>query len=446
MITLTNQKGTASWTLQDFMAQLIEQNVYRAYIVCNDGEFTISRPELLEPIRNFLEKSKDFSQHEAIFIGREDAVDTLFFAFVHDTRRGLAQGGLRFWKYETVESLLTDGLRLAQGMTRKNALAGLWWGGGKGIMPLPPGYELPWELVEPTKRRRYFAAYGRFIASLHGVYYTAEDVGTSTTDMATILSQNRFVTCIPSETGGSGNPSPYTARGVFRGMQAAWKFLTGTDSLKGVRVVVQGVGHVGEPLVQELYKSEAQVMVSEITEKLHVLNALKTELPNIEIITDPDNVFDVEADVFAPCAFGAVVNVDTIPRLNVRLICGAANNILREDEDAQRLKQRGITFVPDFVCNRMGIVNCADEWMGYLESDIAVAAEKVYPATMEVLEYAAVHNITSTQAAEQLADKAASELHPLMGHRGQRIIKHLVDSGWASDKELADKRLFMRPD
>lgn len=440
MKTRLSFQGLASWTPQDFLAQMSEQNILRAFIAYQDGEFKASHSDILDPIRDFLEQSKDFSQHEAIFIGREEDVDTLFFAFVHDTRRGLAQGGLRFWRYETMENLITDGLRLAQGMTRKNALAGLWWGGGKGIMQLPPKYELPWHLVEPVERCRYFAAYSRFIASLHGVYYTAEDVGTNTQDMATILSQNRFVTCIPSEAGGSGNPSPYTARGVFRGMQAAWKFLTGTDSLKGVRVAVQGAGHVGEPLIRELYEAGAKVWVTEIPEKQQKLIALKNELPTIQIISNPRDVYDIEADIFAPCAFGAVINVDTIPRLKVKLVCGAANNILEDDQDAQRLKQRGITFVPDFVCNRMGIVNCADEWMGYLESDIRDAAEKVHPATMEVLEYAAVHDITSAEAAEHLADKAASELHPLMGHRGQRIIQYLIDSGWADSKVVAKQK------
>src|SRR6266508_1181084 len=148
MKTRLSLQGLASWTPQDFLAQMSEQNILRAFIAYQDGEFKASHSELLDLIKDSLEQSKDFSKHEAIFIGRAEDLDTLFFAFVHNTRRGLAEGGLRFWRYETMENLITDGLRLAQGMTRKNALAGLWWGGGKGIMQLPPKYELPWDLVE----------------------------------------------------------------------------------------------------------------------------------------------------------------------------------------------------------------------------------------------------------------------------------------------------------
>jgi glutamate dehydrogenase/leucine dehydrogenase len=421
------------WTPEHFLAQMTEQKIHRAFLVYINGEIKLSHPELLNPMRDFLEGSPDFARHEAIFIGREDNIGTLFFACVHDTHRGLSQGGLRFWKYGTMNELLTDGLRLSQGMTRKNALAGLWWGGGKGIMQLPSSYKFPWDLTNQVERRQYFEAYGRFVASLHGVYYTAEDVGTSTQDTATILSQNRFVTCIPSEVGGSGNPSPFTAIGVFRGMQAAWKFLKGTDSLKGVRVAVQGAGHVGEPLIRLLYKDGAKVSVSEHPNKQKNLIALQQELSGIKIMSDPDAIYDAEADIFAPCAFGAVVNVDTIPRLKVKLVCGAANNILKEpEEDARRLQERGIAFVPDFVCNRMGIVNCADEWMGYLESDIRDAAEHVYPDTLEVFQYAKDHKLTTTEAADQLADAKATILHPLIGHRGQRIIQYLIESGWVN--------------
>lgn len=412
-------------TVEELHTAFVREGVTRAFVVFENGTFTLSHPKLLEPIQAFFELSADFARHEAVFIGREDGLPTLFFAFVHDTRRGLAQGGLRFKAYPNLAELLVDGLRLAQGMTRKNALAGLWWGGGKGIMALPQGVDLSRGKPE---RRAYFEAYGRFVASLGGVYYTAEDINTYTEDMDVLLSKNRFTTCISRGAGGSGNPSPYTARGVFRGMQAGWQFLTGKESLRGVRVAVQGVGNVGGPLVDLLVPAGAALTVTDVSRP--ALEALKQRYPEVAVV-EPDAIFDVDADVFAPCAIGAQVNALTIPRLRVKLVCGAANNILKEPEaDAERLRRRGIAFVPDYVCNRMGITNCADEWRGYLESDVAVAAERVFPDTLRVLKHARNLATTSLHAANDLADIAASELHPLLGHRGRRIIDHLIASGW----------------
>ncbi|MGV3524919.1 MAG: class I tRNA ligase family protein [Candidatus Sericytochromatia bacterium] len=415
--------------IRDFHDQLVDAGVYRAFLLYENGQFTLSHPKLLQPLQHFCELSQDFANHEGVFIGREDGLDAVFWAFVHDTRRGLAQGGLRFHPYASLADVLVDGLRLSQGMTRKNALAGLSWGGGKGIMTLPGQYTHPSQFGAGPERRAYFEAYGRFVASLGGIYYTAEDVGTSTADMEALLSQNRFTTCIPASLGGSGNPSPFTARGVLRAMQAAWQALSGSDSLMGVHVAVQGTGNVGAPLIRYLDDLGAIVHVADVNTAS--LDALLAERPRLIRVDDPGAIFDVDAAIFAPCAIGAQVNVDTIPRLKVRLICGAANNILREPEaDAERLRARGIGFVPDYVCNRMGIVNCADEWQGYLAEDVRLAAERVFPDTLRVFKYARSRNATTTEAANALADMAASELHPMLGHRGRRLIDHLRQQHW----------------
>lgn len=417
--------------LPEFLARLEAAGVYRGYLLYENGQFQLSHPQLLAPLQAFLELSQDFANHEGIFFGREDGLDAVFWAFVHDTRRGLAQGGLRFAPYQSLADVLVDGLRLSQGMTRKNALAGLNWGGGKGIMTLPRQFSHPSQFTASPERRAYFEAYGRFVASLGGIYYTAEDVGTNTQDMAAILSQNRFTTCIPGDHGGSGNPSPYTARGVLRAMQAAWQALTGSDSLAGVKVAVQGTGNVGGPLIRYLDDLGAEVHIADVNRAS--LDAIAAERPRLVVVETPEAIFDVDAQIFAPCAIGAQVNVDTIPRLKVKLVCGAANNILREPEaDAERLRARGIGFVPDFVANRMGIVNCADEWQGYLAWDVRLAAERVFPDTLRVFKYARNRYSTATQAANDLADMAASELHPLLGHRGRRIIDHLILSRWSA--------------
>lgn len=415
------------WTVAELHDLLKSEGITLAYVIFENGEFTLSH-RCLAPIQSFFELSQDFARHEGVFIGREDGLETLFCAFVHDTRRGLSQGGLRFKSYENSAELLVDGLRLAQGMTRKNALAGLWWGGGKGIMPVTPAiaHAAKRGKLEPEAaalRHKLFQAYGRFVARLGGIYYTAEDIGTTTADMKAILSHNRFTTCIPAAIGGSGNPSPYTAQGVFRAMQAGWAFIEGSPDMEGVRVAVQGAGNVGAPLIKKLVQAGAKVFVCDINQGL--LDAITAACPSVTI-TPPDEIFDLDADVFAPCAIGAQVNKQTIPRLKVKMVCGAANNILKEADDAELLRKRGITFVPDYLCNRMGIVNCADEWHGYLEDDVRITAERVYPDTLRVLKHAKSRGITTTQSADELADAAASVLHPLIGHRGRRIMDHII--------------------
>jgi leucine dehydrogenase len=424
-------KDVRSWSVADFGALLDRSNIRRAYVIYENGEFRLSH-KALAPVRSFFELSHDFAKHEAVFFGREPGIDTVFTAFVHDTRRGLSQGGLRLWPYESMADLLSDGLRLSQGMTRKNALAGLNWGGGKGIIPLPPSARTAEAYKQSEfsdERRRLFEAYGRFVASLDGVYYTAEDMGTGTADMNVLLGQNRFTTCIAADRGGSGNPSAHTAWGVFRAMQAAWLHMRGTEDLKGVRVAVQGAGNVGAPLIDYLHRAGCRLIVGEFAPNIR--EDVRAKFPGAEVLEDHATIFDVEADVFAPCARGNVLNADTIPRLKVQLVCGAANNQLGEPQDAERLQERGIVYVPDYLCNRMGITNCADEWAGYLEEDVQLAAERVYPDTLRVLRHARALRISTAEAADRLADIAAAELHPVIGHRGRRILDHLVRSGWS---------------
>jgi glutamate dehydrogenase/leucine dehydrogenase/methionyl-tRNA synthetase len=434
-----DQRRTAAaqlraWSVPDFLRFLTEAGITRGYVMYENGEFLLSHEELA-PIRAFLELSHDFSNHEAVFFGRKKGIDTIFTAFVHDTRRGLSQGGLRVWEYKTMADLVTDGLRLSQGMTRKNALAGLNWGGGKGIIPLPAhvptvgAFKGKKEFVK--ERRRLFQAYGRFVASLGGVYYTAEDAGTGTPDMNHLLGKNRFTTCIGSDRGGSGNPSAHTARGVYLAMQAAWRTLNGTDNLSGVHVAVQGAGNVGVPLIDYLTRAGAKLTIGESEQEQQ--EKMRKLYPQANVIEDFNAIFDVDADIFAPCALGRSLNVNTIPRLKVKLVCGAENNQLGEPQDAQRLQERGILYVPDYLCNRMGIVKCADEWAGYLEEDVQLAAERVYPDTLRVLRHAAALRISTADAADQLADVAAAELHPVIGHRGRRILDHLIRSRWSAN-------------
>jgi glutamate dehydrogenase/leucine dehydrogenase len=330
--------------------------------------------------------------------------------------------------------VVNDGLRLSQGMTRKNALAGLWWGGGKGVIPMTRELAAPeYRQRGSAQRRALFRAYGRFIASLNGIYYTAEDVGTYTEDMNEILAVNRFITCVGSELGGSGNPSPHTARGVFAALEVASKFLHREGGFRDVRVAVQGAGNVGWPLIQALHEAGARLWVTDTNRQ--ALDRLGALGPRVQVVEDPEAIYDIEAEIFVPCATGASVSARTIPRLRrsgVRLICGAANNILERDEDAETLKELGILFVPDYVCNRLGIVNCANEPYGYLLEDIDRAVAKVGPDVLEILESARRRGITPLAEANERADRKAGEIHPVLEHRGQKLLHQLVSSQWAS--------------
>ena len=423
--------AAAAMTVEDLLRSFVAGKIRRAYVVATPRGLVASHPEALAPIVELMQASADFAGHEAVFIGRDDAFPTLFFAFVHDTHRGLAQGGLRFASYATAGDLLRDGLRLSRGMTRKNALAGIWWGGGKGILARTEGIESRPELLAASPERdRLFEAYGEFIASVGGVYYTAEDFGTTTRDMSSILRRNRFVTCIAPELGGSGNPSQLTARGVLQSIKASWLFFEGKKSLDGVHVALQGVGNVGGRLARLLAAEGVRLTIADPSGE--AVEKIVAEIAGTQVVAG-DAIFDVEADVLAPCARGAQISERTIPRLRVKLVCGAANNILdRPERDAQALQDRGILFVPDYVANRMGIVNCADEWCGrQLEEDLDRKIKDVYDDTLELLERAARTGETTTVAAEAWADQKARQEHPLFGHRGQRLIQRLIASDWA---------------
>ncbi len=409
--------------------------IYRAYIVIENGKIRASHPELLAPITEFLKDCPDWDDHEAIFVGREPGINTLFFAFVHNTHRGLAQGGLRLRHYGSVREVFVDGLRLAQGMTRKNALAGLWWGGGKGIIPLPNDVAEATDLeAGHWRRREIFRAYGRFIASLGGIYYTAEDMGTKTEDMDTILGENRFITCTSTARGGSSNPSPFTARGVFRAMQAAWGFLGNPEDLKGVRIAVQGAGNVGYPLIEQLDRAGAIVYAADT--RRDAIKKIEKNCSRVRI-ENTEQILYLDVDILAPCAQGAVIHSDMIPGIKAKLICGAANNILKNPtEDSELLREKGITFIPDYLCNRMGIMNCADEWCGgyFVDADEAEREiEKIYADTLEILQDAKEKGRTPVASADARADKASREFLPpeLLRGRGQKLIRRLVNSRWS---------------
>ena len=327
------------------------------------------------------------TDHEKVLIGRDAASGYHGIIAIHSTALGPAVGGTRFWHYASEEEALTDALRLSHGMTYKNALAGLPLGGGKSII-------LSNNVT--TNREEILRTHGRFVNTLNGRYITAEDVGTSPEDMEIVRSETSYVAGL---LGRSGDPSPFTARGVFRAIQASSKFLRDTDDLAGVTVAIQGCGHVGYNLAKLLHEAGAKLIVSDVNEKnkLRVVNDFGAEMVR------PEEIFSVEADVFAPCALGGVINDQTIPKLKVRMVAGAANNQLLEARHGEMLRERNILYAPDYVANAGGILNGSTELLNWKPEDAQRKINEIYDTVLRIYESAKTQGLTTNKAADQLA-------------------------------------------
>ncbi|QII49744.1 Glu/Leu/Phe/Val dehydrogenase [Bacillus paralicheniformis] len=311
---------------------------------------------------------------------------------IHDTTLGPALGGTRMWTYESEEAAIEDALRLARGMTYKNAAAGLNLGGGKTVIIGDP---------RKDKNEEMFRAFGRYIQGLNGRYITAEDVGTTVEDMDIIHDETDFVTGISPAFGSSGNPSPVTAYGVYKGMKAAAKAAFGTDSLEGKTVAVQGVGNVAYNLCRHLHEEGAKLIVTDINKE-----AVERAVAEFGArAVDPDDIYSQECDIYAPCALGATINDDTIPQLKAKVIAGAANNQLKETRHGDRIHDMGIVYAPDYVINAGGVINVADELYGYNSERALKKVEGIYGNIERVLEISKRDRIPTYLAADRLAEE-----------------------------------------
>ncbi len=293
---------------------------------------------------------------------------------IHDTRLGPALGGCRFLSYPREEDALVDALRLARGMTYKAALADLPHGGGKSVLLRPANTHFD--------RAELFMAFGRFVDNLGGHYITAEDSGTGLEDMEIIRSVTRHVTGVDVSHGGSGDPSPFTALGVRRGIEACVRMRLDRTSLEGVHVAVQGVGHVGYHLCRELAAQGAKLSVADV-------DPLKAERAKREFgaaVVPLDNLFQIECDVLAPCALGSALNDETIPRIRAAIIAGAANNQLAEPRHGDDVNARGILYAPDYAINAGGLVNVAAEVTGYDADASRARTMRIYDTIFEIAE------------------------------------------------------------
>jgi leucine dehydrogenase len=327
--------------------------------------------------------------HEQLVVCQDSASGYRGIIAIHSTTLGPALGGTRFWNYGTDEEAIIDALRLARGMTYKNAVAGLNLGGGKSV------------IVGDNKtvdREMIFRAHGRFVEILGGRYITAEDVGTSTADMDFVHMETDYVAGLA---GRSGDPSPVTAHGVFRAIQASAKERWGSDDLAARVVAVQGCGHVGYYLAKELHEAGAQIVAADIdAERVkRVANEFGAKT------MDPDDIYGAEADVFAPCALGAIINDRTIPRLRAEIVAGAANNQLLEERHGDELERRGILYAPDYVANAGGVINVYSELAGWTSARAFRKADEIYETVRKVFAIARTDRIPTYLAADRLAEQ-----------------------------------------
>jgi leucine dehydrogenase len=312
---------------------------------------------------------------------------------IHSTRLGPALGGTRLWHYRNEQAAIEDALRLARGMTYKNALAGVPFGGGKSIILKNSG---------PVDREAIYRAHGRFVETFAGQYITAEDVGTSPEDLEFVLRETQHVAGLLS---GSGNPSPVTARGVFRAMQAAAKYRWGDDTLEGRIVALQGCGSVGYYLASYLNDAGADLFVSDVDPRK--VERVVSEFGATAF--GPDEIYYADADIFAPCALGGVINDETVRVLKMEIVSGAANNQLLEPRHGDELDARSILYAPDYATNSGGVINGCRELLGWDAAKSAAKVDEIYDTVFNIFRIAEAEGIPTYKAADRLAEKRLGE-------------------------------------
>ena len=331
--------------------------------------------------------------HEQVLFCSDPELGLKAIIGIHSSVLGPALGGTRMWTYASDLDALTDVLRLSRGMTYKASVAGLNLGGGKAVIIGD---------ARKGKGEAFMRRFGKFVENLNGKYITAEDVGTNTKDMEHIKMETDHVTGIPTSMGGSGDPSPVTAFGVYLGMKASLKKIRGNDSLKNQKVVVEGAGNVGYYLCELLKKEGAQIFVYDIYPDK--MDRIVKEFGAKAI--SAAEVYSMDADVYSPNALGATLNETTIPQLKVAVVAGGANNQLKDEKaDGQRIKDRGILWAPDFVINAGGLINVYTELEGYVRERAMARAEGIYDTTTRIFEYADAHGVTTSAASIAVAEE-----------------------------------------
>lgn len=338
------------------------------------------------------------NEHEQVIVCSDPSSGLKAIIAIHNTTLGPSLGGVRMWPYGSEEEALKDVLRLSRGMTYKAAVAGLNLGGGKAVIIGDP---------KKDKKEAIFRAFGRYVEGLAGRYITAEDVGMSLQDMEWIRMETKYVTGISMALGGSGDPSPVTAMGVYMGMKSCAKKVYGTDSLEGRKISIQGAGNVSTHLVRLLHKEGAKLYITDIDEEK--IERIVRETGAIAV--DTDSIYDVDVDIFSPNALGGVLNENTIPRLKCDIIAGGANNQI-EDESIHgpMMIDRGMLYAPDYVINSGGVINVSNELEGYNRERAHEQAARIYDTMTRILEYSETHNVPTYTASNSIAEMRLKQI------------------------------------
>ncbi len=332
----------------------------------------------------------EFDDHAEVAFCRDAESGLQAIIAIHNLNRGPALGGCRMWSYANEEEALTDALRLSRGMTYKSALAGLPYGGGKSVIIGDP---------KTDKTEELFRAMGRFVESLGGRYIIAEDVGISVPDIDIIAQETKHVS--GASAGGVGDPSPGTAYGVYMGIRAAVKHRLGRDDLKGITVAVQGLGHVGRYLCRRLAAEGAALIVTDIDSE--AVAQVVRELGATPVT--PDEIYGVEAEVYAPCALGATINDDTIKVLRAPIVAGAANNQLAEPRHGAELLRRGVLYAPDYVINAGGVIIISHEGPRFDEAEAFAHIAQIHDTLLDVFRRSDATGVPTSEAADRLAEE-----------------------------------------
>jgi len=358
-------------------------------------------------------KSLENDNYEQVIFCSDKETGLRAIIAIHDTTLGPALSGTRMWPYDSEEEALEDALRLAHGMTYKNSAAGLNLGGGKAVIIGDP---------RKDKSEAMFRKFGQYVDSLGGRYITAEDVGTTEQDMDYINMETKYVT---GTSGGksAGDPSPVTAYGIYQGIKATAKVTFNESSLKNKVIAVQGVGHVAYTLCNYLHEEGAKLIVTDINKEAvsRAVNDFGATAVN------PDEIYGVDCDIFVPCALGAIINDDTIKQFKAKAIAGSANNQLKEDKHGDLLHEMGITYAPDFVINAGGVINVADELVGYNQKRAMKKVENIYNNLMRVFEISKEENIPTYLAADRMAEERIEKIAKL-SHQFTNPKSHILDN------------------
>ncbi len=349
---------------------------------------------------------------EVVFCHNQDAGLKAIIA-IHNTVLGPSLGGLRMWPYKNEAEAVKDVLRLSRGMTYKNAVAGLNLGGGKAVIIGDPATD---------KSEALFRAFGRFVNSLNGRYITAEDVGIDVNDMEYVFRETEFVTGVHQVHGGSGDPSPFTAYGTLQGVMASLNYKHGDEDVGKYSFAVQGAGHVGSEYIKLLREQGAKVFVTDIN-----TDAVQRCVDDMGCeAVELDDIYDVDADVYSPCALGGTINEDTIDRIKAPIICGAANNQLATDEIGDELKKRGVVYAPDYAVNAGGVMNVSLEIDGYNRERAMRMMRTIYYNVGRIFEIADRDGIPTYKAADRMAEERISAVGkiklPMLGSDGPRFL------------------------